>query len=85
MTSNISITEQNKKQHFKIQLRIPETPGTFTERIAPDIVGFTDKPVVQHQCDIQVVENNLIDDSKKHDKMTIKYNWFQINVDQKLI
>ena len=85
MTSNIAISEQNNKQHFKIQLRIPGIPGAFSERIAPDIVGFTDKPVIQHQCDVQAVRNNFVDDSKKHDKMIIKYKWFQINVDQKLI
>ena len=34
----------------------------FSNKISPDIDGFTDEPAVQ--CDVQVVENALVDDSK---------------------
>ena len=36
--------------------------GTFSEKLTPDIDGFTDEPVVQ--CDVQVVENIFAYDSK---------------------
>ena len=36
--------------------------GAFSDKVAPDIDGFSDEPVVQ--CDVQVTENTFIDDSK---------------------
>ena len=38
------------------------TGGAFSDKVAPDIDGFTDEAVVQ--CDVQVVENATVDDSK---------------------
>ena len=35
--------------------RTPGTQGAFSDKVTPDIDGFTDEPVVQ--CDVQVVEN----------------------------
>ena len=55
---DVAITEKTEKQYVKLQLSILGTQGTFSS----DIYGFTDKTVVQ--CDIQVVENTLVDDSK---------------------
>ena len=55
---DVAITEKTEKQYVKLQLIIPGTQGTFSS----DIYGFTDKTVVQ--CDIQVVENTLVDDCK---------------------
>ena len=37
--------------------------GAFLDNITPDIDGLTDEPVV-HQCDVQVVENTFVNDSK---------------------
>ena len=59
MISNIVITE-NKEQ---CQITgIPGTQGAFSDKVTPDIDGFTDEPAVQ--CDVQVVENIFIDDCK---------------------
>ena len=39
------------------------TQGAFSDKVNPDSFdGFTDESVVQ--CDVQVVENTFIDDSK---------------------
>ena len=57
--SNIVITEKNEKQCQNT--RIPGTQGTFS-KLPQTFDGFTDEPVVQ--CDVQVVENTFIDDSK---------------------
>ena len=60
MISNIVITEKNEKL---CQITgIPETQGALSDKVAPDIDGFTDEPVVQ--CDVQVAENTVIDYSK---------------------
>ena len=40
----------------------PGTQREFTDKVVPDIDGFTDEPVVQ--CDVQVVENTFVVDSK---------------------
>ena len=42
--------------------RIPETQEAFLHKVNADINGFTDEPVVQ--CDVEVPENSLLDDSK---------------------
>ena len=39
------------------------TQGAFLDNITPDIDGLTDEPVV-HQCNVQVVENTSVNDSK---------------------
>ena len=58
--SNIVITEKNEKQCQTTG--IPRTLGAFSDKVTLDIDGFTDEPVVK--CDVQVVENTFIDDSK---------------------
>ena len=63
VTKNVAITEKNEKQYVRLQLIIPRTLGEFLNKVTPDIDGFTDEPVV-HQCDVQVVENTFVDDSK---------------------
>ena len=37
VTSNVAITEKNEKQNVKkiIQLGIPDTQGTFSEKVTP--------------------------------------------------
>ena len=35
----------------------------FSDKVNPDIGGFSDEPVV-HECDVQVVEHTFVDDSK---------------------
>ena len=38
------ITEKNeKKQNVKLQLSIPGTQGTFSDKFTPEIYGFTAK------------------------------------------
>ena len=37
--------------------------GAFSDKVAPDIDDFTDKP--DAQCDVQVVKGALADDSGK--------------------
>ena len=61
--SNVAITEKNEKQYLRVQLSIPGTRGVFLDKITPDIDGFIDELVV-HQCDVRVVENTFVDDSK---------------------
>ena len=56
MTSNIAITEKNKKTIC------PRTQGTFSDNVSLDIDGFANEPVVQ--CDVQVVEKTFAVDSK---------------------
>ena len=41
---------------------IPGTQGTFSDKFALDIDDFTDEP--EFQCDVQVVKNTFVDDSK---------------------
>ena len=36
--------------------------GSFSDKVAPDIDDFTDKPEIQ--CDAQVVKNTFLDDFK---------------------
>ena len=60
--SNITITEKNEKQCVRLQLSIPRTEGKFSCKVAPDIDGFTDKPVIQ--WDVQVVKYTFVDNSK---------------------
>ena len=64
VTSNVVITEKNEKQYVRqiTQLGIPGTQGAFSDKITPDIESFTDEPVVQ--CDVRVVKNTFVDDSK---------------------
>ena len=45
--SNIVITEKNEK--VSLTSEIPEIQGAFSEKVTPDIDGFTDEPVVQSQ------------------------------------
>ena len=53
VTSNIVITEKNEKLCHTTA--IPRIQGAFSDKVTPNIDGFTDKPVVQY--DVQVVEN----------------------------
>ena len=53
VTSNIVIIEKNEKLCHTTA--IPGTQGAFSDKVTPNIDGFTDKPVVQY--DVQVVEN----------------------------
>ena len=45
--SNIVITEKNEK--LSLTSEIPEIQGAFSDKVTPDIDGFTDEPVVQSQ------------------------------------
>ena len=62
MTLNIAITEKNEKQYVRLQLSLPRTQEAFSEKAAPDIDRFNDESVVP--CDVQVVENTFVDNSK---------------------
>ena len=42
--------------------RYTGTRGAFSDKVTTGINGFTVEPVVQ--CDVQVVENTFMDDSK---------------------
>ena len=53
------ITEKNEKLYQTTG--IPGTQGAFSDKVTPDIDGFTDEPVVQ--CEVQVLKNTFIDDS----------------------
>ena len=53
VTSNIVITEKNEKLCHTTA--IPQIQGAFSDKVTPNIDGFTDEPVVQY--DVQVVEN----------------------------
>ena len=53
VTSNIVITEKNEKLCHATG--IPGTQGAFSDKVTPNINGFTDETVVQY--DVQVVEN----------------------------
>ena len=57
------ITEKNKKQYLRLQLHIPGTQRAFFNKVTIDIDGFTGELIV-HQCDVQVIENTFVDDSK---------------------
>ena len=65
MSTKIQVTSKWcnywEKKKVRLQLSVLGTQGTILEMVTPDIDGFTDEPVV-HQCDVQVVENNFIDD-----------------------
>ena len=70
-TSNVAITEKNEKQYVRIcpiyigqiiQLGIPGTEEAFSDKVTPDIDGFTEESVVRY--DVPVVKNTFIDDSK---------------------
>ena len=56
-SSNVAITEKNEKQYVRLYLSIPETHGEFSDKIAPNIDGYTNEPVVQ--CDTVVVKTVL--------------------------
>ena len=60
-TSNFAITEKTEKQYVRLQLRILETQGAYSNKVAPDIDCFTKEAVVQ--CDLEVVKNAFVDDS----------------------
>ena len=45
-----------------VRQQVPGIQGTFSDKVAPDIDGFTDEPVVQY--DAKVVENTFVDDFK---------------------
>ena len=65
VTSNVAITEKNEKQYMRqiIQLRIPGPQEAFSDEVTPpDFDDFTDGQVVQ--CDVQVVRNTFVDNSK---------------------
>ena len=60
LISDIVINEKNEKQY---QITgIPRTHGACSDKVTPDIDGFTDKLVVQ--CYVQVVESTFMDNSK---------------------
>ena len=65
VTSNVAITQKNVKQYVRkiIQLGIQGTQGAFTDKVTPNIYDLTDEPVVQ--CDVCVVKNAFVDDSKQ--------------------
>ena len=44
------------------QVYIAGTQGAFSDEVTPETDGFTDEPVVQ--CDVRVVKNTFVDDSK---------------------
>ena len=60
MILNILATETNEK--LCQTTGIPGTQEIFLDKVTPNIYVFTYEPVVQ--CDVQVVENTFIDDSK---------------------
>ena len=43
VTSNVTITKKKEKQFVRLQLSIPWTQGAFSDKIASDNDGFTDK------------------------------------------
>ena len=45
-----------------VRTGIPGTQRPFSDKVTSDIDGFSFEPVVQ--CDVQVVGNTFIDDSK---------------------
>ena len=45
VTSNVAIAEKNEKQYVRLQLTIPRTHGTFSDKVTPDIYDFTDEPL----------------------------------------
>ena len=57
----MSIIEKNEKKYVRLQeYQVPK--GHFQIKLPQIFDGFTDQLVVQ--CDIQVVKNTFIDDSK---------------------
>ena len=44
-----------------VRKRLQGAQGAFSDKVAPDIDGFTDEPVFQ--SDVQIVENTFKDDS----------------------
>ena len=57
--------------------------GEFSDKISPDIDGFTDEPVVQ--CECWSYKKYFCRWFQINYKMITKYKWFQINFDKKLI
>ena len=55
----LRLLRKMKKHYVRLQLG---TQGVFSDKVVPDIDGFTGEPVAQ--CDVQVVENSFVDDSK---------------------
>ena len=53
------ITKKNEKLYQTTG--IPGTQGAFSDKVTPDIDGFTDEPVVQ--CEVLVLKNTFTDDS----------------------
>ena len=49
VTSNVAITEINKKQYAGLQLSVPATQGALLVKVTRDIDGFTAEPVFR-QC-----------------------------------
>ena len=47
VTSNVVITQKNEK--LSLTSEIVEIQGTLSDKVTPDIDGFTDEPVVQSQ------------------------------------
>ena len=45
--SNVVVTQKNEK--LSLTSEILEIQGTFSDKVTPDIDGFTDEPVVQSQ------------------------------------
>ena len=62
VTSNAAITEKNVRRYVRRQISISWTQGAFSCKVASDIDVFIDKPIVQ--CDVEVVKNSIVDDSK---------------------
>ena len=56
------MTEQKKKGYQGIRATEAFECENISDKVIPAIDVFTDEPVVQ--CDVQVVENTFIDDSK---------------------
>ena len=61
----MQLLKKYEKQYIKLLLYIPRIQGVFSDRIARDIIGFTDEPVVQYQYDVQVLKNTFVDDSEQ--------------------
>ena len=59
------LSRENVRSDFKsydYRESIPGMLGAFSGKLVPDIDGFTDESEVQ--CDVQVVKNTLVHDSK---------------------
>ena len=60
VASNVPVTVKNEE--LCQTTGIPGNQGAFLDKVTSDIDGFTDELVVH--CDLQVVKNTFVDDSK---------------------